>query len=92
MRSYAPVTTQGLARRLGRGGTLGLDTDFARTFRHRMYEFVDRGPDPFHGFLYALTRYSLPMLLRFEDRNSMAHSIEARVPFLDYRLDDRWRI
>ena len=29
---------------------------------------------------------SLPMLLHFEDRNSMAHSIESRVPFTDYRL------
>jgi asparagine synthase (glutamine-hydrolysing) len=29
---------------------------------------------------------SLPALLRYEDRNSMDHSIEARVPFLDYRL------
>jgi len=31
---------------------------------------------------------SLPALLRYEDRNSMAHSIEARVPFLDARLVD----
>lgn len=28
----------------------------------------------------------LPMLLHYEDRNSMAHSIEARVPFLDPKL------
>lgn len=33
-----------------------------------------------------LTETNLPQLLRYEDRNSMAHSIESRVPFLDHRL------
>lgn len=31
-------------------------------------------------------RINLPMLLRFEDRNSMAFGIEARVPFVDHEL------
>jgi asparagine synthase (glutamine-hydrolysing) len=33
-----------------------------------------------------LTATALPQLLHSEDRNSMAHSVEARVPFLDYRV------
>ena len=41
----------------------------------------------------------LPLYLRIEDRNSMAHSVEARLPFLDYRvvsfvcgLSDDWKV
>ncbi|MFT5765486.1 MAG: asparagine synthase (glutamine-hydrolyzing), partial [Saprospiraceae bacterium] len=35
---------------------------------------------------YMLQKGILPALLQFEDRNSMAHSVESRVPFLDYRF------
>ncbi|MEP7264741.1 MAG: asparagine synthase (glutamine-hydrolyzing), partial [Bacteroidota bacterium] len=39
------------------------------------------------NFLYQLMfSTSLPSLLHYEDRNSMAFSIESRVPFLDHRL------
>ncbi len=36
--------------------------------------------------LQDFTTYSLPPLLRYEDRTSMAHSLEARLPFLDQEL------
>ena len=35
-----------------------------------------------------LFHYQLPHLLRHDDRVSMAHSVETRLPFLDYRLLD----
>jgi asparagine synthase (glutamine-hydrolysing) len=35
---------------------------------------------------WDMTARFLPSLLRYEDRNSMAFSIETRLPFLDYRL------
>jgi asparagine synthase (glutamine-hydrolysing) len=43
--------------------------------------------DPLNSRLYELFSVSsLPALLRYEDRNSMAFSVEARLPFMDYRL------
>ncbi|BCA54111.1 Asparagine synthetase [Nitrospira sp. KM1] len=46
-----------------------------------------RGGDTLNEVLRQSVLYSpLPLYLRIEDRNSMAHSIEARLPFLDYRL------
>ncbi len=41
----------------------------------------------FRNALYKRTKFNgLPALLHYADRNSMAHSIESRVPFLDYKL------
>lgn len=33
-----------------------------------------------------IDKYSIPTINRYEDRNSMAHSLEIRLPFLDHRL------
>jgi asparagine synthase (glutamine-hydrolysing) len=45
------------------------------------------GADLFDQYLYdQFTNFILPSLLHDQDKNSMAHSIESRLPFLDYRL------
>lgn len=36
--------------------------------------------------LQDITQFSLPTLLRYEDRNAMAHSVESRLPYLDHEL------
>jgi asparagine synthase (glutamine-hydrolysing) len=43
-------------------------------------------PIPFENQIDDITTYSLPMLLRYEDRNSMGNSVESRLPFLDHRV------
>lgn len=47
---------------------------------------ADRGFDLNRALYSDLSSYSIPQLLRYEDKNSMRWSIESRVPFLDYRL------
>jgi asparagine synthase (glutamine-hydrolysing) len=50
-------------------------------------EIRDLNVSKLSNFLYNLMMStSIQSLLHYEDRNSMAHSVESRVPFLDYRL------
>ncbi|WP_022798872.1 asparagine synthase (glutamine-hydrolyzing) [Thermus islandicus] len=87
-----PRAFQPLARRLG-GEALLPPWLNASWFAER--KVAPRPPSRLQGplkdrlrqeLLEALTETSLPMLLRYEDRNSMAHSIESRVPFLTPEL------
>jgi len=39
-----------------------------------------------HRQILDIDKYSIPAITHYEDRNSMAHSLEIRLPFLDHRL------
>lgn len=83
------------AEKLAKTGTLGrhvevnskyLKAGFANEFNRELL-FPVKFSSFLQNHLYMdLTSTSIPALLRYEDRNSMAFSIESRVPFLDYRL------
>lgn len=49
-------------------------------------QFANACFDDFELQRLEIERTNLPVLLRYEDKNSMAHSVETRLPFLDYRL------
>lgn len=81
-----PPELQGAARRLV-GAELApawLNAAwFERRGVHPSSPFQARDPEILRDQLHqAVTTTSLPALLRYEDRNSMAHGVESRVPFL----------
>ena len=72
-------------------------TEFAHTYPWIMRQgsssyplhLTDMSGSRLNAFLHNLLRVTLlPTLLHTEDINSMAYSIESRVPFLDHRLVD----
>jgi asparagine synthase (glutamine-hydrolysing) len=75
-----------MLRRPGAAPAAWFDAD-ALAEHHVVESWKERSfPDVFQERLYRELRDGLPGLLRYEDRDSMAFSIEARVPFLDHRL------
>ncbi|MGH7561385.1 MAG: asparagine synthase (glutamine-hydrolyzing) [Gemmatimonadales bacterium] len=79
-----------LRRRLGRSAPpLRIDDPWFRPLLRDVVYRTDTAleDDPLNSLLArSMTETPLPLYMREEDRNSMAHSIEARHPFLDYRL------
>jgi len=98
VRSYLlPVLLPRVARlrrdRQAVSGPSWLDSEalrphFGRSAFDTARERIGRPPIAGIGDLCLILTQSsnLAMLLHWEDRNSMAHGIEARVPFLDHRL------
>lgn len=63
-----------------------LDSDFVKTYQTQPLILQKPFKSHLKNQLFNLFQLRLPSLLRYEDRNSMAFSIESRLPFLDYRL------
>ena len=81
----APLVKRRVAQRRKRLGVEGILAP----------RFLAKVTDPGYGrsqddlklrLLQDLLTYSLPCLLRYEDKNSMAFSVESRVPYLDQEL------
>jgi asparagine synthase (glutamine-hydrolysing) len=64
-----------------------LNQNFVKLFHHNEKSLIfNQREDIAKKQINDLLHFSVPSLLRYEDRNSMAWSIEARVPFLDHNL------
>jgi asparagine synthase (glutamine-hydrolysing) len=74
------------AQKMTKTGTAWADKTFQNHWL-RPFPRVNKFEDALSNYLYEAFRFvALPGLLHYEDRNSMAFSLETRLPFLDFRL------
>lgn len=87
---YAPFFKQKFdsllnkSKQLDPSGMLNIDAQTMDSAKERIQHKHHRNLNK--RLLFDLTEGSVPNLLRYEDKNSMAHSIESRVPFLDHEF------
>ncbi|MBI5408619.1 MAG: asparagine synthase (glutamine-hydrolyzing) [Nitrospirae bacterium] len=91
MRHFAPFHPFRWKRRLTgekepEAFPLWLNRDFIKAHKYDICDEVRYEGHMDQSLYHFLCIERLPSLLRYEDRNSMAFSVEARLPFLDYRL------
>lgn len=85
--TLACVPGYGALARSRRRSLIGSDPWVSNEVKyHWSSEFVPRVQDLDAVLRSAVESSPLPLYLRVEDRNSMAHGVEVRLPFLDYRL------
>lgn len=65
-----------------------LHTDFYNTYKENRAETVSSFQNLNHVLYNSIFNVSMQDLLRYADRNSMAHSREVRLPFLNHELVD----
>ena len=63
-----------------------MDAGFSSEHKRSSAVLAKRNDNLQERLLQEETSFNLQQLLHYEDRNSMAFSIEARVPFVDYRV------
>lgn len=66
-----------------------LNSDFYHQYKNSVFETAGNNFDSLNEMLHSNTmKFGLQQLLRYADRNSMAHSREVRLPFLSHELVD----
>jgi asparagine synthase (glutamine-hydrolysing) len=79
-----PGAAMGAAARAFRGEGAHLRRDFVHEHEARNARIAERASLSLNELSHEmLTQFILPLLLRYEDRNAMAWSIESRTPFAD---------